>query len=166
MKDRVTDWTETIKITGRTKDKGDNVMDLKKTGKFISDLRKERGLTQKELADQVGVTDKAVSRWETGRGFPDVSFLPALAGTLEVSISEIVMGEKFVLKEKEAAEIMETMDRTVTDTLGLSQQELHKNRWRAAAMSGLILLSVLILFCILVLIYETIIQFWSTSDTP
>lgn len=69
-------------------------MNLKKTGEFISSLRKEQGLTQNELAEKLGVTDKAVSRWETGRGFPDVAILPVLAKTLQVSVVELVNGER------------------------------------------------------------------------
>lgn len=68
-------------------------MDLKKTGAFIAQCRKEKSLTQGQLAERLGVTDKAVSRWETGRGFPDVSTLPALAEALDVSVAELVNGE-------------------------------------------------------------------------
>ena len=68
-------------------------MDLKKTGLFISGSRKDKGLSQQELADKIGVTDKAVSKWETGRGFPDVSILKTLSGVLEVSITEIINGD-------------------------------------------------------------------------
>ena len=50
-------------------------MDQIKIGKFISELRKEKGLTQKELADKIGVTDRAISKWENGRGMPDISLL-------------------------------------------------------------------------------------------
>ena len=46
-----------------------------KIGKFIAELRKEKKLTQKDLADKLGVTDKAISKWENGRGMPDVSYL-------------------------------------------------------------------------------------------
>lgn len=68
-------------------------MELKKTGTFIAQRRKEKGLTQSRLAAHLGVTDKAVSRWETGRGFPDVSTLPALAEALGVTVAELVNGE-------------------------------------------------------------------------
>lgn len=68
-------------------------MDLKKTGAFIAQRRKEKGLTQSQLAAHLDVTDKAVSRWETGRGFPDVSTLPALAEALGVTVAELVNGE-------------------------------------------------------------------------
>lgn len=68
-------------------------MDLKKTGAFLAQRRREKALTQAQLAAAIGVTDKAVSRWETGRGFPDVSVLPALAAALEVTVAELVNGE-------------------------------------------------------------------------
>lgn len=68
-------------------------MDIEKSGKFIAICRKKRGLTQKELAEKLGVTDKAVSRWETGKGFPDVSLLIPLAEVLDVSVSDILCGE-------------------------------------------------------------------------
>ena len=68
-------------------------MDLKKTGSLIAQRRKELELTQSQLAELVGVTDKAISRWETGRGFPDAAYLQPLAQALELSITEIVNGE-------------------------------------------------------------------------
>ena len=57
-------------------------MDNIRFGSFVAQLRKERGLTQKELAQRLHVTDKAVSKWETGRGFPDLKLLEPLAQTL------------------------------------------------------------------------------------
>ena len=65
-----------------------------KTGQFIARRRKEIGLTQKELAERLGVTNKAVSKWETGGGMPDVSVLETLAGVLEVSVDELLRGER------------------------------------------------------------------------
>ncbi|MFY9421938.1 MAG: helix-turn-helix transcriptional regulator, partial [Bacilli bacterium] len=55
------------------------IMNPKATGEFICQLRKERKLTQNELAELIQVTDKAISRWEVGDGFPDVSILPKLS---------------------------------------------------------------------------------------
>jgi len=81
-------------------------------------------MTQNELAEKIGVTDKAVSRWETGKGFPDVSLLPSLAEILGVSISEIVVGEKIEIEEKKALEIM---DKAVINTLDYSHQEERSN---------------------------------------
>lgn len=68
-------------------------MDLKKTGEMIARKRKEKAMTQKELAQRLGVTDKAVSRWETGAGFPDVSLLQPLSQALDIPITELITGE-------------------------------------------------------------------------
>lgn len=69
-------------------------MDAGKTGALIAALRKEKNLSQAQLAERLGVTNKAVSRWETGRGYPDVELLPLIARELEVSISELLEGER------------------------------------------------------------------------
>lgn len=69
-------------------------MDAKKTGELIAALRKEKGWSQTELAERIGVTNKAVSRWETGRGYPDVELLPLIAKELDISIPELLEGER------------------------------------------------------------------------
>lgn len=68
-------------------------MNPEKAGAFIAELRKQKNMTQKELAKKLGVTDKAISRWETGRGYPDIEVLPDLAKILSVSINELLVGE-------------------------------------------------------------------------
>lgn len=68
-------------------------MDYKKIGEFIQTRRKTLGLTQKQLGEKLNVTDKAVSKWETGLGCPDVSLLGELSEALEVGIGEILNGE-------------------------------------------------------------------------
>lgn len=68
-------------------------MDPAKTGVLIARLRKEKNLTQEALAQKLGVTRKAISRWETGRGYPDIEILPQLAEILSVSVNEILSGE-------------------------------------------------------------------------
>lgn len=68
-------------------------MDIKKIGEFICKMRQERGLMQKELADIIGVTDKAISKWERGKGLPDVTLLEPLAKALNVSVAELLSGE-------------------------------------------------------------------------
>ena len=72
-----------------------------KFGMNIAHLRKEKNLTQKELANKLNVTDKAVSRWERGVGFPDISTLCPLAEALGVSVSKLLDAEDFVEKEIE-----------------------------------------------------------------
>ena len=67
-------------------------MDAKKIGKFIYQIRTEKRMTQKELAEQINVTDKAVSKWENGEGCPDVSLLPVLSKVLNVEILDLLEG--------------------------------------------------------------------------
>ena len=62
-------------------------MDQIKTGKFISTLRKERELTQIQLADIIGISDKTISKWERGAGLPDVSLMMPLCAALEISVT-------------------------------------------------------------------------------
>lgn len=69
-------------------------MDQEKTGKFIAELRKEKAMTQKELAQQLGVSDKTVSKWETGRGLPEISIMQSLCQKLDVSINELLSGNR------------------------------------------------------------------------
>ena len=68
-------------------------MDNEKTGRLIRSLRTERNLTQAQLADALGVSDKAISKWERGRGAPDVSLLNTLSDVFGVNIDKILQGE-------------------------------------------------------------------------
>lgn len=68
-------------------------MDAQKTGELIAALRKEKGWSQTELAERLGVTNKAVSRWETGRGYPDVELMPRIAQALGITVAELLEGE-------------------------------------------------------------------------
>ena len=69
-------------------------MDKEKIGLFIKELRKEKNQTQRELAEKIHVTDKAVSKWERGLSIPDVAILPDLAKELDISIHELLQGER------------------------------------------------------------------------
>lgn len=70
------------------------MMDQEKIGKFIAALRKEKELTQEQLAERLGVSNRSVSRWENGKNMPDLSLLPLLGEELGVSITELLNGEK------------------------------------------------------------------------
>lgn len=74
-------------------------MDSKKIGAFLAEQRKQKGLTQKELAEQLCVTNKTISKWECGRGIPDSIYLQELAKSLSVSITDILNGE--VIQEEQ-----------------------------------------------------------------
>ena len=69
-------------------------MDPIKTGALIAERRKEMQMTQQELADKIGVTNKAISRWETGRGYPDVELIPMIDKELSLSVNDLLSGEK------------------------------------------------------------------------
>ena len=68
-------------------------MDCKKIGKLILELRKDKNMTQKQLADLMNISDKTISKWERGLGCPDISLLPDLAQILGVNVDKILEGE-------------------------------------------------------------------------
>ena len=69
-------------------------MDQIKIGKFISYCRKEKQLTQAQLAEKLNITDRAISKWETGKGMPDSSIMQELCGILGISVNELFCGER------------------------------------------------------------------------
>ncbi len=75
------------------------MMNADKIGTFITSCRKEKNWTQKELGERLGVTDKAVSKWERGRSFPDISLLEPLCGLLEINVSELLAGQRLEPEE-------------------------------------------------------------------
>ena len=73
-------------------------MDTYITGQTIKNLREKKGFTQAELADKLGVTDKAISKWETAKGLPDITLIEPLAKALSVSVMELMTGNAVVNK--------------------------------------------------------------------
>lgn len=83
-------------------------MDQEKIGRFIADCRREKGMTQRQLADLLGISDKTVSKWETGKGLPEAGTLAPLGEALGISVNELLTGERIPDEEyQERAE--ETM---------------------------------------------------------
>ena len=82
-------------------------MDLVKTGKFLQELRKEKGFTQEQLAEKIGVARRTVSRWETGSNMPDLDILMELSDLYEGDLREILSGERTSKKMNE--ELKETV---------------------------------------------------------
>lgn len=77
-------------------------MDQEKIGKFIASCRKEQGLTQAVLAENLGITDRAVSKWENGRSLPDASIMPELCDLLKINLSELFSGERIAMEDYKA----------------------------------------------------------------
>ena len=82
-------------------------MDLNKISNFIKLKRKELGITQEELAKKLFITEKAISRWETGRGTPDISLLIPLAKELKIDVSELLNGEEKRNNKNDVEQIIE-----------------------------------------------------------
>lgn len=103
-------------------------MGNKKTGALIAQRRQELVLTQKELGDRLHVSDRAVSKWERAAGFPDVSLLELLADALDVSVLELIRGERLAAEEQPSFET-ERSARTAVRELGVRlQQRMHRYR--------------------------------------
>ena len=109
-------------------------MDTMKTGSYLAALRKGAGMTQQEVADRLGVSNKTVSKWESGGGFPDIAILPALAELYGVTADDILAGE------------------TVRGSTGGRQVEQYlaqrgELRWRICYASAALCLLAGVLFC-------------------
>ena len=80
-------------------------MDLVQIGKFIAELRKEQKLTQEQLGEKIGVTNKTISRWENGNYLPPADMLLTMSQLFDVSVNEILSGKRLLVEEyKEVAE--------------------------------------------------------------
>lgn len=110
-------------------------MDQTRIGTFIAVLRKEKGLTQKELAEQIGISDKTVSKWETGNGMPDIAYLSPLCEVLDINVNELLSGEKLPSEEYlgKAEENMKHL---------MQENQNNKNAGRWQGLVGIALLAV------------------------
>lgn len=121
-------------------------MDNIKFGKFIRESRHDRGLTQKQLAQQLHVSDKAVSKWENGAGFPDIKLLEPLAQCLGVSLLELMKSDK-----NEAEQIdRDEAEQIVADTLSRSgsEQEKKQRMWKVRILLSACACGILYLGCV------------------
>lgn len=117
-------------------------MDQIRIGRFIAEERKSKGYTQRKLAEQIGISDKTISKWERGNGFPEVSLLLPLCEELEITVNELLAGER-VSGEKYQEKAEETMV-----NLLMEAQESKKKILLSVIVVGLTLLSALTLFII------------------
>lgn len=113
-----------------------------KTGRFIAEERKRKGYTQRRLAELLDISDKTVSKWETGKGFPEVSLLLPLCGELGVSVNELLTGERIPTEDyqRRAEENMVDLVREA--------QENKKKIILSALVAGMALLGATPLFII------------------
>ena len=109
-------------------------MDQKKIGRFLKELRKEKDITQEQLAEKIKVSGRTVSRWETGSNMPDISLLADLADFYDVSIPEIIDGER---KSEQMNEKLKETVIKVTDYTETNNARLLK-RVRIIGITGVI----------------------------
>ena len=124
-------------------------MNYEKIGKYIQEKRKEKGYTQKELAQKLGVTDKAVSKWERGLGCPDVSILEILSNELDISILELLKGRTI---ENEIIKVTEAND-YLKETINYT-----KNKTKEIINKVIVFLTISISIILLILNIENIIS--------
>ena len=115
---------------------------------FLAQLRKEKGMTQKDLAERIFVSDKAVSKWERGLSLPDVALLQPLADLMDVTISELLRGQRI---QAETPLTAQEADRLVSGALHLTVQEQAeqreiRRRWALRYALGVLVLAVELLF--------------------
>lgn len=115
-------------------------MDQVKIGKFIADERKKKGYTQKQLSEKLEISDKTISKWECGNGFPEVSLLLPLCNELEITVNELLSGERVSEADyrKKAEENMVNLVREA--------QESKKKIVLSAMVAGLTIIAAVPLF--------------------
>ena len=125
-------------------------MDQEKIGKFIAELRKEKNMTQQELAEKIGVSSKSISRWENGRTLPDYSIIKGLCKNLNISINELFSGEKIESKDfKEIADnnllnVLENSSFTLKEKIKYYGDKWDKEHFFELTIAMLIIVSFII----------------------
>ena len=116
-------------------------MDQIKIGKFIASCRKEEGMTQAELAEKLGISDRAVSKWETGKSMPDSGIMLELCGFLKINVNELLSGERIMAEfySKQLEENLLAMRREVEER---DRRALKLEYWMgfSAVLSGSVLI--------------------------
>lgn len=97
-------------------------MDQNKIGKFILELRKEKNMSQSELAKKIGVTDRAISKWENGRGMTDLSLMNPLCKELGITINDLLSGERIEKKEYQ-----DKLEENIINTINYSNKKIIKS---------------------------------------
>lgn len=115
-------------------------MDQIKIGKFIAALRKEKGLTQEQLGEKLGVTNKTISRWENGNYTPDVEMLALLSKEFGVSINELISGERLLAEDFKKAADNNLVAALNNSTFTLKEKiAIFKRKWLREHISTIVL---------------------------
>lgn len=126
-------------------------MDIMKTGKFIADLRKEKGLTQEQLGDKIGVTNKTVSRWETGVYLPPADAMLALGELFNVSVNEILSGKRLTDAEYKAVAEENLTQAIKASSFSLKDKiEFFKRKWLKEHIAIMVFIGICIMAVLIV----------------
>lgn len=129
-------------------------MDLIEIGKFISELRKEHNLTQEALGEQLGVTNKTVSRWETGTYLPPADILLSMSELYGVSINEILSGKRLTPEEYKTAAETNLAAAIKSSSFSIKDRiEYYKKKWLKDHITVLVLIGILIIAILALGIY-------------
>lgn len=143
-------------------------MDTVKIGKYIAAKRKERGFTQKELGDRLGVTNKTISRWENGNYMPDLSLLEPLSRELGISLNALLAGEEIKAENLTKEMLEKQTEKVLADTLYYSKQEVQKSKrkYLFAGFVGMAAILGIVLFIIMNQVYfKEVPSYFSYEDT-
>lgn len=139
-------------------------MEKEKLGAFVCELRKEKQMTQKEMAEKLGITDKAISKWERGLSYPDISMLEPIAELFDVSVMELLQGQRI---QKETILTVQEAQKMVDDSLILSDSEIHRKHIRSKTVILLCCILVMFLVSLLLNIHNLMQQKQQNKDlTP
>ena len=125
-------------------------MDAQKMGAFIAQCRKEKQMTQEQLAQRLQVTDKAVSRWERGVGFPDITTIEPLAQALGVEVLELMHAQRLKKPDNSNSKT----EQAVHDILQLAQEQRRQERKKIALLLAGVLTALLLLLVLDVLDWQ------------
>ena len=129
-------------------------MDQVKIGKFIAQLRKETGWTQETLGEKVGVTNKTISRWETGNYMPDIEMIQILSKTFGVSINELLAGQRLSDQEYRQKADENIVSMLKESAFSREEKMLYlKRKWRKDHRTLLVMLVLIILVLLILCVY-------------
>ena len=132
-------------------------MDQIKIGKFIAALRKERGLTQAQLGEKLGVTNKTVSRWENGNYMPDIEMLLLLSKEFDVSINELISGQRLLAEDFQKAADSNLVTALNNSTFTFKEKiAFFKKKWLRERVASYILAFILWLAAIIALKFQNV----------
>lgn len=131
--------------------KGDYVMNQIDIGKFIANCRKEKGLTQAQLAEKLNITDRAVSKWETGKSLPDSSIMLELSNILGVTVNELLSGERIEMNNYE-----EKVSENLIELKRKDENNMSKNFVISIVYTVTMAIAIMVCFICDIAIFETL----------